>query len=76
MSETTLSAKGQVVIPHPIRGKLGLRAGQKLEVEAMSDGTVLLIPIPDKVVEAMNLPGAEKLETALADERRREERRR
>lgn len=76
MSETTLSVKGQVVIPLPVRGKLGLRAGQKMEVEAMSDGTVLLIPIPDKVVEVMDLPGAEKLERALADERRKEEKRR
>ncbi len=76
MSETTISVKGQVVIPLPVRGRLGLRAGQKLEVEAMSDGTILLIPIPDKVVEAMSLPGAGKLERALADERRKEENRR
>jgi AbrB family looped-hinge helix DNA binding protein len=72
MSETTLSIKGQIVIPLRVRGKLGLRAGQRFEVEAMSDGTVLLIPVPDEVVDAMELPAAEKLEKALAEERLKE----
>jgi hypothetical protein len=38
----------------------------------MSDGTVLLIPVPDEVVDAMELPAAEKLEKALAEERLKE----
>jgi len=75
MSETTLSIKGQIVIPLRVRGKLRLRAGQRFEVEALSDGTILLIPIPNDVIDAMKLPAAENLETALAEERRKEERR-
>jgi|GEM_PF-872146 len=75
MSETRLSVKGQVVIPLRIRERMGLRVGQSFEVETMSDGTVLLIPIPDDVVGAMELPGAERLERALAEERERDENR-
>jgi AbrB family looped-hinge helix DNA binding protein len=75
MSETKLSVKGQIVIPLRIRERMGLRAGQSFEVETMSDGTVLLIPIPDDVVGAMGLSGAERLERALAEERERDENR-
>jgi len=75
MSETTLSVKGQIVIPLRVRGKLGLRAGQRFEVEAMSDGTILLISIPNEVIDVMELPAAEKLERALLEERRKEEER-
>ena len=76
MVETTLSVKGQIVIPLEVRGKLGLRVGQRFEVEAMSDGTILVVPIPNEVIDAMELPAAEKLEKALAEERRRDEERR
>ncbi len=73
MTETVLSVKGQIVIPGDIRGKLRLKPGQRFEVEAMSDGTILVIPIPDDIVEAMELPGAEKLESALREEREKDE---
>lgn len=75
MTETTLSVKGQIVIPHEVREILGLKAGQKFEVEVMSDGTILLIPIPNEVVDAMKLPVAEKLERALMEEREKDEER-
>jgi len=75
VSETTLSVKGQIVIPLRVREKMGLRAGQRFEVETMSDGTVLLIPIPDDVIDVMELPGADKLERALAEERKRDKER-
>jgi len=74
MTETVLSVKGQIVIPNDVRGKLGLKPGQKFEVEAMSDGTILIIPIPDDVLESMKLPEAKKLETALKEEREKDER--
>jgi AbrB family looped-hinge helix DNA binding protein len=72
MTETTMSVKGQIVIPHEIRERLGLKAGQKFEVDTLSDGTILIIPIPREVVEGLKLPGAERLEKALTEERRRE----
>ena len=41
--ETKLSTKGQVVLPGPIRRKLGLQAGDSLEAKVQA-GNVLLIP--------------------------------
>lgn len=73
VSGTTLSVKGQIVIPLRVREELRIRTGQRFEVEAMSDGTILLIPIPNEVIDAMELPAAEKLEKVLAEERKRDE---
>lgn len=75
MTETVLSVKGQIVLPNDIRRKLRLKPGQRFEVEAMSDGTILIIPIPDDVVGAMKLPNAQKLEKALREEREKDEKR-
>ena len=41
--ETKLSTKGQVVLPGPIRRKLGLQAGDSLDAEVQA-GSVLLTP--------------------------------
>ena len=73
MTEVILSSKGQFVIPKAIRDSLGLEPGQRLEIDVLSDGTLLIIPIPDDVVKAMRLPSAKRLEHALAEERTREE---
>jgi AbrB family looped-hinge helix DNA binding protein len=75
VTETVLSVKGQIVLPNDIRRKLRLKPGQRFEVEAMSDGTILIIPIPDDVVGAMKLPNAQKLEKALREEREKDEKR-
>ena len=37
----TVSEKGQLVIPKPLRDKLGLRAGQKVEIEEESGRLVV-----------------------------------
>ena len=73
MTEVILSSKGQIVIPKEVRDLLGLKPRQRLEVEVLSDGTILVIPIPTDVVKAMRLPGAGKLERALFEERKEEE---
>ncbi|MEA3060986.1 MAG: hypothetical protein QOJ94_767 [Sphingomonadales bacterium] len=44
---TRLSAKGQVVIPKPVRDALGLEAGQALDVTTVAGG-VLLRPAAHK----------------------------
>ena len=41
--ETKISTKGQVVLPAPVRRKLGLRPGYPLEVTAES-GRIVLTP--------------------------------
>lgn len=68
-AEVVLSSKGQMVIPKEVRESLGLKTGQRLEIEVLSDGTILIIPIPDDVVKAMKLPAAERLERALMEDR-------
>ena len=39
--ETKISTKGQVVLPSPIRRKLGLRAGDSLDAKVEGDRIVL-----------------------------------
>jgi AbrB family looped-hinge helix DNA binding protein len=39
---TTISTKYQIVIPKAVRKQLGIRPGQKMQVEATKDGNVLL----------------------------------
>jgi AbrB family looped-hinge helix DNA binding protein len=41
--ETRLSSKGQVVLPGPLRRKLGLRPGDPLRV-TVSEGRIVLTP--------------------------------
>jgi len=73
LDEVVLSSKGQMVIPKEVRESLGLKPGQRLEIEVLSDGTLLVIPIPEDVVKVMRLPAAERLERALTEEREAEE---
>ncbi len=72
MTETFLSTKGQIVLPQDVTKRLGLKPGQKFEVDIMSDGTILLIPIPKDVLKHMKLPNAEKLAKALEEEREKD----
>jgi AbrB family looped-hinge helix DNA binding protein len=41
--QTRVSTKGQVVLPHPIRRKLGLRAGDPLDAKVQG-GCIVLTP--------------------------------
>jgi len=72
LTETVLSVKGQILIPTDIRGKLGLKAGQRFEVEAMSDGTILIVPISEDIVDVMELPNGKRLDRVLREERDRD----
>lgn len=42
MSESTLSSKGQIIIPKAIRTRLHLKAGDRLRFAIADDGTVRL----------------------------------
>jgi AbrB family looped-hinge helix DNA binding protein len=41
--QTRVSTKGQVVLPEPIRSKLGIRAGDPFDVD-VEDGRIVLTP--------------------------------
>jgi len=42
--QTKVSTKGQIVLPQPIRHRLGIRAGDSLEVSVEKDRIVLTAP--------------------------------
>lgn len=45
--QTTVSTKGQVVLPGPMRRQLDIRAGDPLDAE-IADGRIVLTPRPKK----------------------------
>jgi AbrB family looped-hinge helix DNA binding protein len=49
MAVTTLTMKGQVVIPAALRKKLKIRQGTRLHVEE-KNGKIIMEPLPDDVV--------------------------
>jgi AbrB family looped-hinge helix DNA binding protein len=44
--KATMGERGQVTIPKPVRDRLGLRAGQRLEVTDEA-GRIVLVKVPD-----------------------------
>lgn len=52
MTVTSLSTKGQIVIPKSIRETLGLRPGTKMIVE-LEDGKVILKPVKEGVANRL-----------------------
>jgi AbrB family looped-hinge helix DNA binding protein len=46
--QTRVSTKGQVVLPAPLRRKLGIRAGDPLEIAVEHDRIVLSVPAKKK----------------------------
>ena len=53
MHTTTVSAKGWVVIPKPIREKHGLKKGSRVQV--LDYGEILaIVPIPDDPIQALH----------------------
>ena len=77
MTVTTMSSKGQIVIPEEIRKKLNLKPRQRFRVELTSRGNVLVIPIPLDALAEMMLEGIGQgeLSTELEDMRKESEER-
>lgn len=69
----TTSAKGQVVIPSPIRKLLGVSPGQKIAVELRSD-EIVLKPLPKDPIAALTglCKGEASLTEALLQAKREE----
>lgn len=49
--QTKVSTKGQIVLPGPLRRKLGIRAGDELDAE-IDSGRIVLTPLKMRVFEA------------------------
>lgn len=45
MMHATLTSKGQITVPKPIRDRLHLRPGDKLEFLVEEDGSVRVVPV-------------------------------
>jgi len=73
MSVTTMSSKGQIVVPEEIRRKLRLEPHRKFRVELTSLGNILVIPIPKDAVAEMRLEGVKKGELSREVEAIRKE---
>ncbi|MES2636703.1 MAG: AbrB/MazE/SpoVT family DNA-binding domain-containing protein [Pseudomonadota bacterium] len=52
MSTATLTSKGQITIPAPVRASLGLKMGSRIEFVATQDGQYLMIAA-NKPVQAL-----------------------
>ncbi|MCL5986778.1 MAG: AbrB/MazE/SpoVT family DNA-binding domain-containing protein [Actinobacteria bacterium] len=73
MSLSTITSKGQIVIPAKIRKKLRLSAGTKIYIEEKDDELILRPITPeylDKIAGILNTKG--KLSKALLEERARD----
>ena len=57
---TTITSKGQVTIPKPVRDKLKLHAGDRLDFIVESDGTVRIVPVTSSIRELKGLVPAPK----------------
>jgi AbrB family looped-hinge helix DNA binding protein len=73
MRVTTLSTKGQLVLPKEIRERLGLSPGDRLKVE-LSCGRVVLEPVREKAREGWRrwrgaFAGSNMLQEHLAEHR-------
>jgi AbrB family looped-hinge helix DNA binding protein len=45
---TTVTAKGQVTIPKPVRDLLGIAPGSKVDFRRVADGSVVLVRADDQ----------------------------
>jgi AbrB family looped-hinge helix DNA binding protein len=64
---TVITSKGQITIPKPVRDKLKLHSGDRLDFIVESDGTVRLVPITASVKELKGLVPKPRRKLSLED---------
>jgi len=73
---TTMSSRGQVVLPSHVRRKLGLRKGMRINIVLgeESEGSIVLQPLRADAIRKVrgSLPGAAAALDFLQEERRRD----
>jgi AbrB family looped-hinge helix DNA binding protein len=65
---TTVSTKGQVILPKAIRAGIGWSAGQRLVVERTSEGVLLRAANPFPPSRPQDVFGSLKTDKRLSDE--------
>lgn len=70
-SFTTVSSKGQLVIPAGVRQKLGIKAGTRVAIE-IEDTRLILEPITEAYIRSLR--GSLKGKTSMVEARDREHR--
>ena len=64
---SVITSKGQVTIPKPVRDKLKLHTGDRLDFIVEFDGTVRLVPITASIKELKGLVPTPKRKLSLED---------
>jgi len=74
MDLVSVTEKGQIVIPPPLRKKYHLKEGSKIKIEEVEGGIMLLKPLPDDPVEKTKgiLKGKTSLLESLLLDRKKE----
>ena len=64
---TVITSNGQVTIPKPVRDKLKLHTGDRLDFIVESDGTARIVPVTASIKELKGLVPAPKRKLSLED---------
>ncbi|NIM12162.1 MAG: AbrB/MazE/SpoVT family DNA-binding domain-containing protein [Candidatus Aminicenantes bacterium] len=78
MSLVSVTEKGQIVIPAPLRKKFHIKKGSKLRIEEAEGGTIILkplldVPLEDPIEKSKGiLKGKTSLLKSLLEERKKE----
>ena len=65
--QTTITSKGQVTVPKPIRDKLHLKPGDKVDFMLDEDGGVRVVPVTASVTQLKGMVPRPGYPVSLAD---------
>ena len=65
--QTTMTSKGQVTVPKPIRDKLHLKPGDKIDFMLDEDGGVRVVPVTASVTQLKGMVPRPGYPVSLAD---------
>lgn len=67
MAYATLGRNGRITIPKPVRDRLGLKAGTRLQFVRQDDGTALVVPMTLHVADLIGCLPPPKRPASLKD---------
>ena len=70
MSTAILSSKGQITIPQPVRQKLGITTGDRVEFVELDNGQFALVPAVDDVRSLRGIVARPRRPLSVDDMRR------